>query len=374
MRNSATLRNLRQGAGADLVLVLHHVNIGAPGQAWVYCGNEDFGRANAFGYVRWNALDPEDLTLAHEIGHLMGGGHDPRNTSLDCRFSDSRGHRFNAKNSRGEQKLYRTIMSYSPGIRTQRLSNPDARFRGVPLGIRGERNNARGILASRRVIANYVIGSDSPTQPGTGPRIEISSPGDNANLPVGEARITTRITDPNGVRSAELYWAKTQNWLSCPGGDDRTWSCTRNGDQFVWTVALRSPGARSFQLRATDNTGAIARTATRTIRVTSEQPQGPLVQFLQPQDGAELPARSEILISSRIADGDGVASAELFWDRTQNYLGCPGNGSNWSCTRSGDQYIWRVKVGAAGRRLYHVRATDQVGEQTVTPVRAVQIK
>lgn len=103
--------------------------------------------------------------------------------------------------------------------------------------------------------------------------------------------------------------------------------------------------------------------------------QGPTVEFVRPQDNAEAPANSSIEIVARISDPDRVASAELYWQRTNRFLPCPGtNNSDWRCEVSGEEYRWVIDVGAAGPRQYHVRATDSLGDQAITPTRIINIR
>jgi hypothetical protein len=103
--------------------------------------------------------------------------------------------------------------------------------------------------------------------------------------------------------------------------------------------------------------------------------QGPTVEFLRPQDNAEAPANSPVEIVARIRDTDGIASAQLYWEKTNRFLPCPGtNNLDWRCEVSGEEYRWVIDVGSAGPRRYHAQATDRLGDQTITPTRTVNIR
>jgi hypothetical protein len=103
-------------------------------------------------------------------------------------------------------------------------------------------------------------------------------------------------------------------------------------------------------------------------------PQGPVVTFLRPENNANLPTNSTIEIVATITDENGVSTAELYWQKTDRFLPCPGtNNDDWRCTLEGGQYKWQLDVGAAGPRAYLIRAVDSQGNRTVTPTRNVNI-
>ncbi len=102
--------------------------------------------------------------------------------------------------------------------------------------------------------------------------------------------------------------------------------------------------------------------------------EGPVVNFLNPPDGAEATPASRVSVAARITDADGVAAAEMFWQKTGNTLPCPGSGSDWQCSIQGDTYTWVLELSSEeGVRTYHVRARDSRGNRTVTPDRTIRI-
>jgi hypothetical protein len=101
---------------------------------------------------------------------------------------------------------------------------------------------------------------------------------------------------------------------------------------------------------------------------------GPAVKFLRPPtDAADLPANTRIEIVAEVTDPAGVSTVELIWDFTQKSLRCPGgNNVDWSCSKSGDNYTWKLDVGT-GDRTYRIRATNSRGGVTVTPTRLIRL-
>lgn len=231
--SGAPIRQKRETYKADLVVVIRRYMDWA-GQAFAMCDLESpsFYARRAYAHVRVDYLE-QIKTLPHEIGHLFGDQHDPYNIDSCSLYSDSRGHFFEAADEQGVVRQYATILSYINAFnRIPGYSNPDITYLGVATGIRGQRNNARAMRDSRGQLANYrQSNSPNPSPIGQPPVVSILSPANGAQLP-GNSRITisVRITDDEGVASAELYWQPTNNYLRCPGGNGVDWLCSKEGD------------------------------------------------------------------------------------------------------------------------------------------------
>lgn len=128
--------------------------------------------------------------------------------------------------------------------------------------------------------------------------------------------------------------------------------------------------------------GAFARTHAKVRQYIGDAPggptqpgTGPIITFIEPNDGSQASTGSKVPISVRIVDDASVSRAELFWDHTGNSLACPGtNNTNWWCSISGDVYRWEILLGdEVGDRRYHVRAVDGVGNVTTSPVRVLKV-
>lgn len=96
----------------------------------------------------------------------------------------------------------------------------------------------------------------------------------------------------------------------------------------------------------------------------------PDVALLSPADEAILPSDDVVEIVATASDDVGLVLVELLWEFTDAALPCPGEGGGWTCTRSGDEHIWRVAVGE-GLRSFSVRARDVAGKVVVTPPRSI---
>jgi hypothetical protein len=142
---------MRNELGADLVSL--YVDDGQYcGIAWLMNNVSPAFAGNGFSIVTWYC---SSLVLAHELGHNMGCHHDHDNASSSPAYNYSYGHRWNGDSG----ALWRTIMSYSPGVRIGRFSNPGLLFDGQPTGVpNGETDpadNALTINQTRSVVANF---------------------------------------------------------------------------------------------------------------------------------------------------------------------------------------------------------------------------
>lgn len=152
---------LRDELGADLVcLMVQRTDPGNIGIAYVMDSVDDPERSfnDLFGFsVVQNAWFAGSSTFAHELGHNLGCAHDRQNSTTAGAFSYSYGYRFTGADNR----TYRTIMAYQPGIAVPYFSNPRLthsvaqRALGVAAGLPGEADNAQSINRVAHAIASY---------------------------------------------------------------------------------------------------------------------------------------------------------------------------------------------------------------------------
>ncbi|HEY0626898.1 MAG TPA: M12 family metallo-peptidase [Allosphingosinicella sp.] len=144
---SETVRAERGAATADLVLLFHHRYNSAHGVAYCYKPRLRFEYNRDGRYLGLVSADSLQIymTPSHELGHLFGAGH------TDLGSCMSRGYSFRSGGSR-----WGDMMDYDGADnRLPLFSNPQLRFRGVPVGTE-RANNAEAIRQSRAAIANYV--------------------------------------------------------------------------------------------------------------------------------------------------------------------------------------------------------------------------
>ncbi len=149
------VHGLRETYRADLVALLVADPNGC-GVAWCVPDAGGGFSATALGCIAGE-------TFTHELGHNQGCAHDRENDG-PCEpnpppccgaYPYSYGWRFFGNS--GPQ--YRTIMSYPPGSRISRLSNPDVMFDGVPTGVPigqpDEAHNAQTISLRAPVVEAF---------------------------------------------------------------------------------------------------------------------------------------------------------------------------------------------------------------------------
>jgi hypothetical protein len=108
--------------------------------------NADWG----YSEILVSQADAPTYTLAHELGHNFGAGHDIQNEQGPAIWPYAYGYRF-----RVGRHTYHDIMAYDPGDTIPYFSNPRLKYRGVAIGNARTADNARVINQTAAVVAAY---------------------------------------------------------------------------------------------------------------------------------------------------------------------------------------------------------------------------
>jgi hypothetical protein len=218
------------------------------------------------------------------------------------------------------------------------------------------------------------------------PSIHLISPADKSEHSERSViEISAKITDDNSYVQAELIWNFNGNSYPCPHRS-RYVSCTQEGtDTFRWSVEV-GEGERTFSIRALDLAGQETTSASRTIYLldaasvyqqpnepsdsgenTSPNGQGhqvsPQIEVISPTQQNSVPEESSVQIIAEIESNVGLRETHLVWDYNQELYPCPTRQTYADCDVNGSQYIWTVRVTAAGARPFHIEAVDINGQR-----------
>ena len=147
-----TVASRRALAGADLAVMLINKSD--------YCGLADAIMAKAstaFAIVYWDCATGY-YSFAHELGHLQGARHDPKNDSSTTPFAHGHGYQHPSATA---SQAFRTIMAYrcdAPAQcepRIQYWSNPNVTYAGLPTGTATTHDNARVLNDTASTVANF---------------------------------------------------------------------------------------------------------------------------------------------------------------------------------------------------------------------------
>lgn len=121
---------LRNTLGADLVSLISTDGNGGIANL-LHDVNYPSLSTLAFSVIDITAMNAGNLTMTHELGHNLGGGHERGNVSDPAvgPFPYSYGHRFYVSGV-----AYHDIMSYDPGLEVPYFANPLVSYKGTPTG------------------------------------------------------------------------------------------------------------------------------------------------------------------------------------------------------------------------------------------------
>lgn len=139
-------------------------------------------------------------TFAHEVGHNLGGNHDPDNTSIDP--ADAVEPYAYGHHNFEPQPNVKSVMSYNEGRQAPFFSNVRVTHRGYVIGVANERENER---AFQRTI--HIVAALSDNLPGTGEPPPPPPPPPTA-VP---ARPTDLKVMPTGSTSVKVTWTDRSN-------------------------------------------------------------------------------------------------------------------------------------------------------------------
>ncbi len=204
IKNNNTVISLRNQYAADIVILIAEANYvdnnNNPVAGFVRSDAINTSISNAFAVVRISAINSQ-YTLAHEVGHLLGGRH-----QNDTAPSYTHGYAYDYKNCwLCGRKFERTIMAIQSGVtqytRVLRFSNPNVTVGGTATGTTNTNNVARIISEVAPLVAAF-----KPE------RLNVSISGNNVVQPLVQNTWEANVSC--GGSSYSYEWSESSNGIN----------------------------------------------------------------------------------------------------------------------------------------------------------------
>ncbi len=266
LSSSRDVLDLRIEHEADLVHLFFAETPGFCGQAWVMLRGDRPTNFWGSGYgvttvgggcidlanqVRDGEYANQFETFAHEIGHNLGGNHDPDNTSIDP--SDAVEPYAYGHHNFEPQPNVKSVMSYNEGRQEPFFSTVRVRPRNFIMGVAGERENERVVQRTAHIVAelsdHLPETGEPPPPPQPPPTAGPARPTDLKVLATGATSVKVTWTDQSNNEDGFQVHARLQGrgWETVATVPANTESADIDG--------LQSGGRYDFRVRAYNRDG-----------------------------------------------------------------------------------------------------------------------
>ena len=153
------VHSLRQDYAADIVVLIIGATNGSCGKSYSMISPTHDQWEWAFSTIPWNCLRSGTYSFAHELGHIMGAGH--QSGTAGGVFAYSHGY-VNAHPSRAGAPRWRTVMAEETCTelggcpRVPYWSTPRLFINGDATGISDEVDNHRALNEAAEIVANFM--------------------------------------------------------------------------------------------------------------------------------------------------------------------------------------------------------------------------
>jgi hypothetical protein len=185
---------LRNTYGADLVTMVVENQFGGGNASLMAAPLNDPANSTtrAFSAIAANSFAPYNYTLAHELGHNLGAGHERGNPDGAVGpFPYSYGYRFTGTDS----VVYHDLMSYNPGVEVPYYANPAVSVHGTPTGAPVGSPNQADLAATFTQTAPVVSAYRASIVADVAPSVTL----DTLRMTNGFAYIGVRYDDDSGI-------------------------------------------------------------------------------------------------------------------------------------------------------------------------------
>ncbi len=189
-------------------------------------------------------------TFAHEIGHNLGGNHDPDNTGIDP--ADAVEPYAYGHHNFEPQPNVKSVMSYNEGRQEPFFSNVRVRPRNFVMGVAGERENERVVQRTTHIVAefsDYLPETGEPPPPPQPPGNPPAAPGDLQVTRTSATSVRLTWTDRSNNENGFQVHARLQGsgWATVATVPANSESADIDG--------LQSGGRYDFRVRAYNRDG-----------------------------------------------------------------------------------------------------------------------